>query len=73
MQLRFLQSEQVHNASHVAVGTVLFWVDSLVLAVGLDAYAFAHIFLVNESFVSLRHVPIGVYTAVPWANYIPHF
>jgi hypothetical protein len=35
-------------------------------------YIFARGFLVLESFISLRSVPIGVYTAVPWANYLPH-
>lgn len=30
------------------------------------------IFLVLESFISLRHVPIGVYAAVPWVQNIPH-
>ena len=32
----------------------------------------ARIFLVLESFISLRHVPIGVYAAVPWVQNIPH-
>lgn len=35
-------------------------------------YAVARIFLVLESFLSLRHVPIGVYAAVPWVQNIPH-
>jgi hypothetical protein len=33
----------------------------------------ARVFLVIESFLSLRAVPIGVYAAVPWSSYIPHF
>jgi hypothetical protein len=45
----------------------------ILLAIGLPAYVFARVFLVIESFISLRHVPIGVYAAVPWSNYIPHF
>ncbi|MCJ1271471.1 hypothetical protein MMC22_011372 [Lobaria immixta] len=32
----------------------------------------ARIFLVLESFLSLRYVPIGVYAAVPWVQNIPH-
>jgi hypothetical protein len=32
----------------------------------------ARIFLVVESFISLRDVPTGVYATVPWAQYIPH-
>ena len=32
----------------------------------------SRMFLVVESFISLRHVPIGVYAAVPWVQNIPH-
>ncbi|KAI5819568.1 hypothetical protein BZA77DRAFT_376786 [Pyronema omphalodes] len=32
----------------------------------------ARLFLVVESFISLRSVPAGVYVTVPWAQYIPH-
>jgi hypothetical protein len=32
----------------------------------------ARLFLVVESFISLRDVPSGVYATVPWAQYIPH-
>lgn len=39
---------------------------------GVILYGFARIFLVVESFISLRHVPIGVYAAVPWVQNIPH-
>ena len=35
-------------------------------------YAAARLYLVVESFVSLRQVPIGVYAAVPWVQNIPH-
>ena len=52
---------------------MLYLLQAILLSIGLPAYVFARIFLVIESFVSLRHVPIGVYAAVPWANYIPHF
>jgi hypothetical protein len=45
----------------------------LLLTVGTPAYILARIFLLIESFISLRNVPIGVYAAVPWSNYIPHF
>ena len=36
------------------------------------AYALSRIYLVAESFIGLRHVPIGVYAAVPWVQAIPH-
>jgi hypothetical protein len=32
----------------------------------------ARLFLVIESFISLRDVPAGAYATVPWAQYIPH-
>ncbi|KAI5792090.1 hypothetical protein FPQ18DRAFT_305392 [Pyronema domesticum] len=32
----------------------------------------ARLYLVIESFISLRDVPAGVYATVPWAQYIPH-
>jgi hypothetical protein len=32
----------------------------------------SRLFLVVESFISLRDVPSGVYVTVPWAQYIPH-
>jgi hypothetical protein len=32
----------------------------------------ARLFLVVESFISVRDIPSGVYTTVPWAQYIPH-
>ena len=36
-------------------------------------YAFSRVFIVVESFISLRHVPIGVYEGgLGWSKYIPH-
>ena len=35
-------------------------------------YALARLYIVVESFISLRHVPIGSYAAVPWVQDIPH-
>ena len=35
-------------------------------------YAISRIYIVVESFISLRHVPIGVYAAIPWVQDIPH-
>jgi hypothetical protein len=36
-------------------------------------YLLSRFYIVVESFRSVKHLPIGVYAAVPWANYIPHF
>ena len=48
---------------------------TIILALVLPAilYIFARIFIVVESFISLRHVPIGVYEGgLGWSKYIPH-
>ena len=47
----------------------LFWAIIYTLSV---PYALARIYIVVESFIGLRHVPIGVYAAVPWVQAIPH-
>ena len=48
----------------------------IILAISIIAgallFVFARIFIVVESFISLRHVPLGVYVHVGWAKYIPH-
>ena len=36
-------------------------------------YTFARLFLVVESFISLRSVPLGVYYTPSWTEYLPHF
>ena len=38
----------------------------------LLCYAASRLYLVIESFISLRQVPLGVYAAVPWVQNIPH-
>ena len=38
----------------------------------LLCYAASRVYLVIESFISLRQVPIGVYAADPWVQNIPH-
>ena len=35
-------------------------------------YALSRVYLVVESFISLRYVPIGVFAAIPWVQDIPH-
>ena len=32
----------------------------------------SRLYIVIEAFISLRHIPIGVYAAVPWVQAIPH-
>ena len=38
----------------------------------LVVYGISRLYLVAESFFSLRHVPIGVYAVIPWMQFIPH-
>jgi hypothetical protein len=35
-------------------------------------YGLSRVYIVVEAFISLRHVLIGVYSAVPWTQSIPH-
>lgn len=51
--------------------------DTDILAVPLGilmgiVYGFSRVYIVAEAFISLRHVPIGVYSTVPWIQAIPH-
>lgn len=61
------------------IGALIFLVTAaLLLALSVAAicggllFIFARAFIVVESFISLRHVPLGVYVNVGWAKYIPH-
>lgn len=49
-------------------------IDLALVAVTLTGaiYIFSRVFIIIESFISLRHVPIGVYEEVGWSKYIPH-
>ncbi len=45
----------------------------LMVVAAVPLYIFARTFIVVESFISLRHVPIGVYEGgLGWSKYIPH-
>ena len=35
-------------------------------------YVLSRFYIVVASFLSLRHVPTGIYERVTWAQYIPH-
>ena len=41
--------------------------------IALGFWVFARIYIVVESFASLRNLPIGSYDAVSWLSLIPHF
>ena len=40
---------------------------------GPSFYLLARLYLFAESFASVRSLPLGSYTAVPWISLIPHF
>ncbi|KAL9034199.1 MAG: hypothetical protein Q9214_007153, partial [Letrouitia sp. 1 TL-2023] len=49
------------------------WYLLILLLWGITAlYCFSRVFIVVESFISLRHVPVGAYQDVGWPKYIPH-
>ena len=50
----------------------LFIIVCVVAAAAALLYTLARVFIVVESFISLRHVATGVYSGVTWAQYIPH-
>ena len=45
---------------------------SIIFALLALAYSLSRVYLVVESFISLRHAPIGAYAAVPWVEAVPH-
>jgi hypothetical protein len=59
---------------NVILNIVLFSIYSLVSLdiILIPYFLLVRLFIVIESFISLRRVPIGVYTGVPWTEYIPH-
>jgi hypothetical protein len=56
----------------VAELTLLSWGGLLFLLLNVPVTVVARMYLVVESFISLRHVPIGVYATVPWSDWLPH-
>lgn len=65
--IRFLGS-----VLYTCVKASLFIIVCVVAAAAALLYTLARVFIVVESFISLRHVPTGVYSGVTWAQYIPH-
>lgn len=51
------------------------WIYRLVIFVGvlnIPLFVLSRLFIIVETFVSLRRVPLGVYATANWAEYIPH-
>ena len=61
-----------HRPTMIIMRALNKWVGYGLAGLLLPCYAASRIYLVVESFISLRHVPIGVYAAVPWVENIPH-
>ena len=59
-------------ASDSLSDTGLSFICNMLSLLNIPLYILARFYLVTESFVGLRHVPLGVYAVVPWAEYIPH-
>ncbi|KAM0547470.1 hypothetical protein ACHAPJ_010343 [Fusarium lateritium] len=57
--------ELLYKCFSLCVGLVLYLMSS--------AYAFARIFIIVESFISLRHAPVGVFLSPEWVELFPHF
>ena len=51
---------------------ILAWLGLIFLLVNMPVTIIARMYLVVESFVSLRRVPVGVYATVPWSDWLPH-
>ncbi|KAM0794505.1 hypothetical protein BDR22DRAFT_689841 [Usnea florida] len=54
------------------IGTIVDLIIWILLVSMIIFYLLSRIYIVVESFVSLRHVPIGVYAAIPWVQDIVH-
>ena len=70
--LLFQIPSYIHNRKTRAQGHWKNTVYHISVLIILVAYLGARIFIVVECFISIRHVPIGVYWTPPWLHMIPH-
>ena len=42
-----------------------------IMATGAFAFSAARVYLVTEAFISVRDLPIGAYSSVSWAQFLP--
>ncbi|KAL9582927.1 MAG: hypothetical protein Q9212_003011 [Teloschistes hypoglaucus] len=75
-----ISTDKISNRREEAIKTVFTIKDLILLEVRIVLfwvitafYVFSRVFIIVESFISLRHVPVGVYKDVGWSKYIPHF
>jgi len=53
-------------------GRVALWVAAAVLVLLIILYGLSRVFIVVESFISLRNVPVSIYWTPSWLQMIPH-
>ncbi|KAL8738302.1 MAG: hypothetical protein Q9181_000891 [Wetmoreana brouardii] len=54
---------------------IMSWVYRMIITIGvlnIPLFILSRIFIIVETFISLRHVQKGVYKTVEWTDYIPH-
>jgi len=61
------------SAVFSVIGSVFIGTVCVIGGAGLILYVFARVFIVLESFLSLRATPIGAYMTVSWLQMLPHF
>lgn len=61
-----------HGRHHKLIKTTFVEVGVRFVILVAVLYFFSRVFIIIESFLSLRHVPVGVYAGVGWSKYIPH-
>ena len=66
---RFMSLFMTQDDGDDCVGSVFYKLPGHLL---LLCYILCRLFIVVESFISLRHVPIGVFWMPPWLQMIPH-
>ena len=60
-----------HPALHLIGWIVVFWV-SFVYSLALASHLGARLFIIVESFISVRRLSLGLFITVDWADYMPH-
>jgi hypothetical protein len=68
------ETSWIKYSTRVLIATlrICFLAIGLVLFATVPLYGFARLYIILESLMSLRHVPLGVYQGITWAQYIPH-
>lgn len=70
--IREVWSDLEDDVRMIDILTLTRFLPHIIPLLSLPFYMAARVFLVTEAFISLRHVPVGVYSAINWALNIPH-